>query len=123
MTPKHPIQLILTLALWLSLTSQAAERSIAFGSCLRQWQPQPIWDAILAAEPDTFVFVGDNVYTDTGPNALRREPQRIGASYDALARNPGFQALRAQVPIYATWDDHDYGQNDAGADYPYKEEA
>ena len=28
------------------------------------------------------------------------------------------QRFRARVPILATWDDHDYGGNDAGADFP-----
>jgi alkaline phosphatase D len=27
------------------------------------------------------------------------------------------------VPVLATWDDHDYGSNDAGGDFPYKDEA
>ena len=27
------------------------------------------------------------------------------------------------MPVLATWDDHDYGQNDGGADFPYKEAA
>jgi alkaline phosphatase D len=27
------------------------------------------------------------------------------------------------VPVLATWDDHDYGQNDAGGDFPHKEQA
>lgn len=112
------------LVLLLTLTSQAAaDYRIAFGSCLRQWQPQPIWDVILEAKPNAFLFIGDNVYTDAGPSLLHPEPERIGQAYDVLASNAGFQALRAQVPIYATWDDHDYGRNDAGADYPYKEQA
>jgi alkaline phosphatase D len=29
--------------------------------------------------------------------------------------------LRDRVPVLATWDDHDYGEDDAGADYPMKE--
>jgi alkaline phosphatase D len=40
-----------------------------------------------------------------------------------LARNPHFQRLRAQTPIIATWDDHDYGANDAGAEFPKKVES
>jgi alkaline phosphatase D len=31
--------------------------------------------------------------------------------------------LRAQVPVLATWDDHDYGQNDAGGDFAYQQQA
>ncbi|MFX9912103.1 hypothetical protein ABTP43_20035, partial [Acinetobacter baumannii] len=33
------------------------------------------------------------------------------------------RALRAQVPVVATWDDHDYGEDDAGGEYPMKEQS
>jgi alkaline phosphatase D len=88
---------------------------IAFGSCAHQDKEQPIWEAVLAAKPDLFVFLGDNVYGDT------REIELLRAKYAQLAAKPGFQRLRAEVPILATWDDHDYGENDAGAEYPMKE--
>lgn len=45
---------------------------------------------------------------------LKNKYQRLGAK-------PGFKALRAKTPIIAMWDDHDYGQNDAGKEYPHKE--
>lgn len=88
---------------------------IAYGSCAKEDQPQPIWDAVLAARPELFVFLGDNVYGDTRDIAV------LKAKYAQLAGKPGFQALKAAVPLAATWDDHDYGENDAGADYPMKE--
>ena len=89
---------------------------IAFGSCAKSDKPQPIWDAVLAAEPDLFIFLGDNVYLDT------RDPAVMRRKYAELAAQPGFQKLKAAVPILAIWDDHDFGENDAGADYPMKEE-
>jgi alkaline phosphatase D len=92
---------------------------IAFGSCAHQDKPQPIWDAILAWRPELFLFAGDNVYGDLNPGAS-------GGLVDAYAKAltiPGYRAIRQQVPVLATWDDHDYGQNDAGADFPYKEQA
>jgi alkaline phosphatase D len=88
---------------------------IAFGSCAEQHKPQPIWDAVRASDPDLFVFLGDNVYGDT------RERGELEAAYAALAEKRGFEALRATTPVMATWDDHDYGENDAGADYPMKQ--
>ena len=35
----------------------------------------------------------------------------------------GYQALRREVPVVATWDDHDYGWNNSGAAYSMKKEA
>jgi len=49
---------------WLPLPDGPIER-IAFGSCAKHWQPQPIWEAIIAKKPDLFLFLGDNIYGDT----------------------------------------------------------
>lgn len=88
---------------------------IAYGSCAEGGKEQPIWQAILAARPELFVFLGDNVYGDTRDmNVLKRK-------YAELAAQPGFQQLRSSTPVAATWDDHDFGEDDAGGDYPQKD--
>ncbi|GIX39336.1 MAG: hypothetical protein KatS3mg128_0385 [Silanimonas sp.] len=88
---------------------------IAFGSCAKEEKPQPIWSAVAAADPQLFLFLGDNLYGDT------RDPAVLEAKYQRLAAVPGFARLRERTPVMATWDDHDYGENDAGAEYPMKE--
>ena len=88
---------------------------IAFGSCAEGAVPQPIWEAVLAADPDLFIFLGDNIYGDT------RDPAVLSAKYAQFAAQPGFRRLCDRVPVLATWDDHDYGEDDAGAEYPMKE--
>lgn len=90
---------------------------IAFGSCANEHRPQPVWDAINKLDPQLFIFTGDNVYADSP------DPAKIKASYDKLAAVPGFATLRESVPVIATWDDHDYGKNDAGAEFEGKEAA
>ena len=85
---------------------------IAFGSCLGQDLPQPIWARVLATRPDLFLFLGDNVYSDTD------DPKLLRAAYAKLASQPGFQSRKKSVPILATWDDHDYGTNDSEGDSP-----
>jgi alkaline phosphatase D len=92
-------------------------RHIAFGSCARQDKPQPIWDAVVAAKPDIFLSLGDNIYGDTQDMAVMKK------KYDMLAAIPGWQKLTKTCPILATWDDHDYGVNDGGAEYPKKDES
>jgi alkaline phosphatase D len=92
---------------------------IAFGSCAHQDKPQPIWDAILAWRPELFVFAGDNVYGDLTPGAA----SRLEDAYAKAAGIAGYRALREQVPVLATWDDHDYGHNDAGGDFPSRARA
>lgn len=105
--------------------SAPASGTIALGSCLRQWSPQPVWQGVLAMSPDAFLFLGDNVYSDTGPYRQQPLPQRIPRAYDDLAANADFAGFRRAVqargiPVLATWDDHDYGVNDGGADFPFQ---
>jgi alkaline phosphatase D len=90
---------------------------IAFGSCIDQNKPQPIWDTILAAKPALFIFGGDNVYASDPPFSLAK----LEKAYATLAANPGFAKLRQSVPHIAVWDDHDYGRNDAGAEFADKQ--
>jgi alkaline phosphatase D len=90
---------------------------IGFGSCAKQDKPQPVWDAINALEPELFIFLGDNIYGDT------RDMAELRAKYAMLAAIPGFRRLRERAQVLAIWDDHDYGENDAGAEYPMKEES
>lgn len=88
---------------------------IAFGSCAHQDKDQPIWDAVLAARPDLFVFLGDNVYIDS------RNPDDYAKAYAKLAAKPGFRKLRENVPILAIWDDHDFGDDDQDRTFALKE--
>jgi alkaline phosphatase D len=98
---------------------EATLTRIAFGSCAHQNKPQPIWDAVLAYQPELFIFTGDNVYGDVTSAAMTE----LRAAYAAAAKIEGIAALRAQVPVLAIWDDHDYGRNDAGGDFAHKEQA
>jgi alkaline phosphatase D len=92
-------------------------RRIAFGSCANQSKPQPIWGPIVATSPQLFLSLGDNIYGDTKDMKVLKE------KYGLLEAVPGFQKLKQTCPILATWDDHDYGGNDAGAEYPLKEQS
>ena len=49
---------------WQALPDDPVQR-IAFGSCAKHWQAQPIWDAVIEKKPDLFLFLGDNIYADT----------------------------------------------------------
>jgi alkaline phosphatase D len=86
--------------------------TLGFGSCAHEDRPVPIWDTINAAHCDAFVVLGDNIYADTSDPAVFRQ------KYALLAAMPGFAKLRQTTPLFATWDDHDYGINDGGADFP-----
>ena len=90
---------------------------IMFGSCAHEDEPQPLLEIAAGFEPDVFVFLGDNIYGDT------RDMDVLSAKYAKFAAKPGLQQLKANSTVFAVWDDHDYGENDAGRHYPMKAES
>ena len=114
---------LLFTVLFLSAYSSVAQgprplvSTIAFGSCASENEPQPVLDLVVKHKPNLFIYLGDNIYGDT------HDMKVLQAKYDSLAARPEFRRLRKNVPILATWDDHDYGWNDSGKYYPYKKES
>lgn len=88
---------------------------VAFGSCNDAYNVTPLWPSILAENPDIWIWMGDNIYADTrDPNEMKRE-------YNLLKSNHEYSQLRSLTKyIWGVWDDHDYGENDAGKYYPMK---
>lgn len=99
----------------LTLPADATRLRIAFGSCAKQSKPQPIWQAIGAAHPDLFVFLGDNFYADAQDEATLRK------RYEEFRAVETLQAFRRKTPHVAIWDDHDFGDDDVGGDYALKQ--
>jgi alkaline phosphatase D len=87
---------------------------IAFGSCMHQDKAKPVLDLASDSAPRLFAFIGDNIYGDTTDMSVMR------AKYDKLDAAPEFRRLRGATTVIATWDDHDYGVNDGGSEYPMK---
>jgi alkaline phosphatase D len=112
---RWPLVALILLALPVLAAAAEPLRRIAFGSCASQERPQPIWDAVIATKPEVFLFLGNTIYADTDNADV------LKAKYAQLAAVPGYQKLLQTCPlVYATWDDHDYGTPDAGADFPNK---
>ncbi len=96
---------------------QKSEFVIAFGSCNKQNIENVFWDDILKEEADVWIWGGDNIYADTdNMNEMR-------SMYRKQLDIPGYKSLRFQLPIIGTWDDHDYGKNDAGVEYKFKKQS
>jgi alkaline phosphatase D len=91
---------------------------IGLAGCHRQDWPAPALFRYVAAKPDLMIWLGDNIYADT-----KDDIGHIEKCYDLLAAHPAFEQLRKKVPMAATWDDHDYGLDNVGRDYPLKEES
>ena len=86
----------------------------------------PIFDTIRDQKPDFFIFLGDTIYAD---NACVSPPNEPGSNFIATVlaeyrakhhyqrQAAGLRRLLEAVPVYAIWDDHDFGWNDSGANY------
>jgi len=95
---------------------------IAFGSCAKQWEPQPIWNSISRRDPDVFLFLGDAIYGDWhGEEVFSPTRESLISDWERLAAIPEFAAFRDRIPILATWDNHDYGKHDGGAEFELKD--
>ena len=89
---------------------------LSIGSCTRQLD-QPIFNSIIAGEPDLFLFVGDNNYANSHiRDALRWR-------YRQFRIVPERAELVANVPTIATWDDHDFVQNNSNGECLGRDEA
>lgn len=97
---------------------------IAFGSCADDDAPEhPVWDGLASVNADLVLMLGDNVYADTPEFKETPTKALMRAEYAKLAASPGFARLRSSTPMFAAWDDHDFGRNDGGAEFAFKEEA
>ena len=88
---------------------------IGFGSCLKQDKSMPIFKSIKKDSFNLFLMIGDNVYGDSETEDLKE----LKLAYKKQKKN--FEMMELDFPFEAIWDDHDYGMNDSGKDYPYKE--
>ena len=112
-----------------SSASDAAEITIAIGSCHYLPSPNPvfrgsggdyqIFDAIAAKRPDIMLWLGDNLYLQT-PDFL--DPSSMAARYRQARSFEPLQKLLTATTHLAILDDHDFGPNDADGSYVLKGE-
>jgi alkaline phosphatase D len=93
---------------------------LAFGSChKRKYANAPIWESVKAEEADAWLWTGDAVYPPArgiASVALLEEEYRQMKENTTL----GYSDFKPPAGIYGSWDDHDYGGNDAGDEMPAK---
>lgn len=86
---------------------------VGLGSCV--WTEQNhIWDTIRAEGCEAFVFMGDTPYIDSTNLQTARDKHR------AFLQVPQVREVTRTMPVWGTWDDHDFGGNDVHGDLPGK---
>ncbi|HFB99360.1 MAG TPA: alkaline phosphatase family protein [Phaeodactylibacter sp.] len=99
------------------LDTQKVLQTIAFGSCNHQDKPQVMWKEVVKNKPDLWIWLGDIIYADT------EDMQVMAKMYSFVKNNIDYRRLLACAPVIGIWDDHDYGVNDGGKNYPMKDES
>lgn len=92
-------------------------QTIAIGSCNRQEAPQVIWPSIDKKNPDLWVWMGDNIYGDSEDLTV------LKAKYDLQKTNEAYASFISKYPVIGIWDDHDFGVNDGGKNYPKRQQS
>lgn len=82
---------------------------LAFGTCPHRWGlgNQKQADMILGRNPSALLMYGD-----LGSQDKNNHVGKHRSDYQIRDLFPAWQKLCASVPVYATWDDHDYFDND-----------
>ena len=91
--------------------------TLGFGSCLHQDRSMAILKTIEKKELDLFMFIGDNVYGDQEDGELDKLIRTYKQQYNNL------ENFLKNVSTEFIWDDHDFGLNDGGSNYRYKDKA
>jgi alkaline phosphatase D len=115
----NQFKIIVTLSFLFLLHPAFAQKNnnefiIAFGSCDNQEIKNKVWNEILKNNPDIFIWEGDVIYSDTEDMPLMLK------NYNKQKNDSVYLNFTRKVEILSTWDDHDFGANDAGEEYPMK---
>ena len=91
---------------------------MAFSSC---YVPEAVhganfWRHVREQDPDLWIWMGDNMYADGNDMNKKR------LAYNVAREEPSYLQYGPvnpdnMIPVMATWDDHDFGFNNAGSDY------
>ena len=96
---------------------------ILVASCADEEKANPALARMAREQADLMLMIGDNVYGDRNGEAYVNNDANLTELREAftdLGNSTEFQAARAAHPMMVAWDDHDYGANDAGRDFPFR---
>lgn len=82
------------------------------------------WREVWRQAPDALFLIGDNVYIDEGKlRGTTITDKEIWRRYVEARLALEIYRMKELIPVFATWDDHDYGHNDADSRFAYKAQA
>ncbi len=92
--------------------------TIAFGSCSHSYDDLSYFRTISeSTHPDLWIWLGDIIYGDS------EDMEILSAKYNKLKNDKSYSDFIQETAVIGAWDDHDYGANDAGKEYPKRYES
>eukprot|EP01041_Mallomonas_annulata_P001383 gene1383-2662_t len=103
---------------------------IGFGSCHDNADDDNIWGKVKASSPNVWIWLGDIVYVDSkksNSSGMNNTLDIMTSSWQRLRENTEYLEFTSNLSkpglVMATWDDHDFGADNAGKSFPYKMES
>lgn len=112
-----------------SWTPRPRNLRVAVVSCLSDVfknEQKIMWQNLAQQHPEVIFLIGDNVYADhnqAGEKVSDVNPDWIWQRYAENRELLELYKFKNLIPIYAMWDDHDYGKNDGGEEFVHKIES
>jgi len=83
-----------------------------------------MWKQLLSEQPDVILMIGDNVYADRKASGWApATAEQLWDRYIDTRMTLDFFKSPVLYPVFATWDDHDFGRNDSDRTYALKDES
>ncbi|MBO9666287.1 MAG: alkaline phosphatase D family protein, partial [Bdellovibrio sp.] len=104
------------------LNTQKKDLRFALCSCMDDARHEPeIWQDLVERRPDMIFFIGDSVYVDyKDKHVPKNNPFRLWKRFSEARRTLEIYYSKRLIPIFATWDDHDFGKDNSNSEsYPH----
>ena len=94
-------------------------------SCMDKDLHSPeIWQNLVAQNPEVIFFIGDQAYADRGGPSSGATPSHLWSKFCEARSTLEIYFSKKLIPIFATWDDHDFGANNGtSVSYPFVNES
>jgi len=98
---------------------------LTFGSCnaILGHEQNEIFNRIAEVKSDVWIWLGDVVYLDIEgfpPKFQFPGEARAREKFNINKNDRNYKNLRDSTPVIGVWDDHDYGKDNSGKTFPFK---
>lgn len=108
-----------------SLPRNKKNAKVAIASCLNDHfkdAADKIWPELMSHKPDALFMIGDNTYTNQyTKNFGPATAEIIWNRYAETRQTLSVFYVQRLTPIFAVWDDHDFGRNDGDRTFEHRE--